>query len=62
MSNLPFKPGNSGGENCDDMCDARCGGKNKGGVVLVVEFPSKTGLNPVLQQKKSIQLFQYISQ
>lgn len=32
---LPFKVGNKGGENCDEICDAKCGEKNRGGVFRV---------------------------
>lgn len=45
---LPFNAGNKGGENCDVIWDARCGGKNNGGVFLVVVLPSNTGRNPAL--------------
>lgn len=51
---LPFSVGNSGGENWEEMCEARCGEKNRGGVFLVPELPSISGLKPPeeLEQKK----------
>lgn len=49
---LPFNAGNSGGENCEEICEAKCGGKNNGGVFLVVVLPSKTGRNPAALQDK----------
>lgn len=51
---LPLSAGNNGGENCDDRCEARWGGKNNGGVFLGALLPSSTGLNPpALKQEKN---------
>lgn len=49
---LPLSAGNSGGENCEDMCDARWGGKNSGGVERGALL-SITGRNPPALQKES---------
>lgn len=43
---LPLSPGKSGELNCE-LSDAKCGGKNNGGVALGVPL-SRTGRNPPL--------------
>lgn len=51
IKKIPFKCENNGGWNCE-LNDAKCGGKNKGGVACAVPLSNNGRKPPLLKLKK----------